>query len=154
MKDRRQLVLDRMNKILTDRYGDHFFYNRGEVPNEKRKGGGVLLLDGNEQADEEMFDRGRLGSSPNKVVMKPEIYVTLEDRKPHNEDVSRDLNKFRREILTLILMDQELRGIVGPNGELRYLGCVTDLTRDQAMNGEMGIIIAIKYPFIPDELKE
>jgi hypothetical protein len=128
----------------------NFVRNRGELPVDKRPG--VIQLDAHEIADIKAFDRGRVAASPNIIRLSPEIYITLEGRKPDNLAVGRDLNSIRVSILKAVLLDETLQGLVSSNGEIRYESCVTDLARGQNMDGEMGLVISFAYPLIPKEL--
>lgn len=153
MVDRRQNILNRLVDLLMVVAADNgltFVHNRGELPDDKRPA--LTLFDSHEVADQRAFERGRLGAAPNIMRMTPEIYVILKDRKPNNVDVGKDLNGFRLLILKTVLLDQTLQDLIGTNGEMRYDGCVTDLAKGQAMDGELGMTISFAYPFQPREL--
>lgn len=154
MTDRRQLVLDRLFAILQGIDGVQFVgRNRKELPQEKRPA--ILLFDAHEvrvDASERAMPRGRLVASPSIVRMAPEIWLVLDQKKPHNEGVGSLLNSLRLEVLKAVLRDDTLQSILGDNGEIRYEGCETDLSRQDAMNGEMGLAIGFIYPLIPSEL--
>lgn len=162
MTDRRDLLLERVYAILQGLAGQqigtgpvvqaaNIVRNRGEMPTDKRPA--IILMDADETSNKEAFGRGRPGSTPLLVEVRPEIYVCLEGRKPQNLSVGEDLNAFRIAILKLVLFDSQLATIIGsPTGEIRYEGCLTDLARGRNEDGELGMMIAFRYPFIPTEL--
>lgn len=151
--DRREAILAQLFVTLQGVPGfATYVRNRGELPNDKRPS--LILLDGAEVAKEAAFERGRTTASPNLMVLQPEIYISLDGRKPDNENVGQDLNAFRVLILKAIQADAVLDTLccVRDGGEIQYRGCQTDLARGNPMNGEMGLDIAIIYPFQPSEL--
>ena len=83
--------------------------------------------------------------------MTPEIYVVLETRPVGNLNVGKDLNTARLAILNAIMTDSVLWDIVGPNGNITYDGCVTDLARNRVMKGQIGLSVTFTYPLIVKE---
>lgn len=149
--DRRNLILTHLFTVLQRVQGPNtYWHNRDGIPQELLPG--LVLLDGDEDADRAAESKGRPGSTPNLVTIKPEIYLTLPDRKPLNENVSEDLNLMRKSVLKLVLTDARLEELVGSNGTIYYLGCMTDLARGRRMGGEMGILLDITYILRPSEL--
>jgi len=151
MSDKRELILARLFIVLGTIPGvDACVRNRGDLPVNKRPA--ITLLDGDESAKESTFDRGRMGASPNIVVMSPEIYVVLADNKQSPQLIGPALNAFRAAIIKAVLTDAELQNLVGGNGEIRYEAAVTDLARGRTIDGEIGIHISFKYVINPNEL--
>ena len=156
--DRREAILERLFTILQGIDGaNSVTRNRDQLPEDKHPA--IALLDGDEEARAETEHRGRLGKSPNRVTMKPEIYVVLEQQKPLNTTVGQELNAFRVAILGAVLNDTTLIGdqrasfgLIGSNGELFHAGCVTDLGKDRTMDGQMLIQLHITYTLNPAEL--
>jgi hypothetical protein len=167
--DRRELILDRLAALLegltipllggpppatvTEIPAGNFDRNRNEL--DKTKVPGILLLDGDEVRDtrQTLQPRGQQESQVPTQVMKmtPEIYVVLDVRGISNQNVGQDLNTARRMILATVLPDQTLQSIVGGNGDIVYDGCVTDLAKNRAMKGQLGISITFTYPLIRNE---
>jgi hypothetical protein len=110
------------------------------------------MLDGDEEAREDAEHRGRLGKAPNRITIKPEIYIALESQKPKNETVGAELNALRVAILKKVLADTQLQILAGSNGDVFYAGCMTDLARGRTMDGEMGLMLHVTYVFKPSEL--
>lgn len=148
MTDRREQILSRLFAVLQTNLVQ-CVRNRAELPDEARPAG--ILLDGDESANESAFNRGRL-VGPNLVSLQPEIYLVLNSRKPDNVNVGQDLNVLRAVVVKAILSDAQLLSLVGPNGEMQYKGCVTDLARGRGMDGEMGLNMTFIYVFNPNEL--
>lgn len=149
--DRRELILDATFEALKLVPGILSAYrNRGELPEDKRPA--ITMLDADERADERAFDKGRLASAPNIMVLRPEIYILLTNKEPKNEGVGQELSVLRREVLKVTLWNNTLKNIVGSNGEIRFEGCSTDMASGRSMQGQMQVHLAFKYPLIPNEL--
>jgi hypothetical protein len=161
MTDKREMILSRLFTVLQgvpgvatdpETGGPCVYRNRDELPDNKRPG--ILLLDANEVAEEKAKDRNRLSKSPDLVMIKPEIYVTLTTAKPQNEGQGEALSAMRSAVLKAVLLDDTLNDLcgVGKGGEMQYAGSLTDMARGQPMEGEIGIMISFTYIFKPTEL--
>lgn len=160
--DRRVLILSELEDLLgkltvTLSTGaieaGNFVRNRNELTAEKRPG--IILLDGDETPDPRVPapPTGRdTAIAPRIMLMRPEIYVVLETRKPQNKNLGEDLSIARAAIIAAVLKDRTLQQIVGTNGQIIYDGCVTDLARNRTMEGQIGISFTFVYPFIPFEI--
>lgn len=109
----------------------------------------IQIFDADEEADEREVGRSRPGNAPNLIMMTPEIFLVLGSA---TETVGADLNSFRAKIIKAITSDDQLRNLVGSNGEIRYKGCATGLSQGRMMEGEMGIRIDFTYVLNPAEL--
>lgn len=131
----------------------HIVHNRNELDEDLVPG--IILLDADEvrSTTQTMRERGLQESKvPIQVMrMTPEIYVVLDPRGNVNLNVGADLNTARLAILGAVLVDTKLQQIVGANGNIIYDGCVTDLARNRAMRGQLGISITFQYPLLPKE---
>jgi hypothetical protein len=168
--DRREEILERLAAILsgltitlsaanaaqglpTTLPAGNFVLNRNELPSGKVPG--IILCDGDEINDPRMVRKARgqteTGIPPQLIKMTPEIYVVLDERKPNNVNVGADLNLARLAIIAAIFPDQTLQAIVGNNGDIIYEAGITDLARNRAMQGQLGISISFSYPLLPSE---
>jgi hypothetical protein len=148
MTDRREQILAKLETILAAIDGVQFCgRNRDQLPDGKRPA--ILLLDGDEEGGRSADHRNRIGASPNLVLMKPEIYFALDDRKPQNENVGQDANAMRVKILKAVLNDQGLTGLCT---NVFYAGVITDLARGREMIGQMGLMFEFTYALKPSEL--
>lgn len=162
--DRRDRILQQLFDILSKLQIEmttgvikpgNFARNRNELPAEKVPG--ILLLDADEVWDPrtpELSSRGDAKMTPGLLRMTPEIYVTLEVRKPLNTNVGKDLNFARAKIIGAIVNDPVLAQLVGANGQIKYDGCVTDLARNRTMVGQLGLSFTFVYPFVPTEFND
>jgi hypothetical protein len=152
MTDRRELVLQRLLAILaTLQTVQHVVRNRGELPPGKRPA--IVLLDADEVARAFVpQQRGRLIAYPSLVDMTPEIYVVMDLREPDNTLIGEDMDALRIAIIKAITADQELHGILSANGDIRYVGCETDMASGRTMEGQLHIKMTFTYPLIPSEL--
>lgn len=164
--DRRQLILTQLYDILSGLSipllggldgpatiaTGNIVNNRDELPASLVPG--MILLDADETAVPllQLAPGRETRTGPSLMKLSPEIYIVLDVRKPQNTNVSIDLNTARAAILDLVLHDATLLAYVGANGRITYGGCVTDLARNRAVQGQMGLMIDFVYPFIPDEI--
>jgi hypothetical protein len=147
--DRREAILSRIFALLDSVSGIPAYRNRGNVLVDKRPA--LVLLDGIEDARDDLRGRGRPSHTPNVIIMRPEIYIALRPQLD-NEGVGEELNALRGAILKLILTDATLAGLHTRNGEIFYNGCLTDLAQNEPMDGLMSLLLLIAYPFMPEEL--
>lgn len=154
MADKRELMLVRLLAILTSVAGmETVARNRGLMVNDKRPA--IILLDGDESIQTQATKRSNspeLSATINRT--RPEIYVLLKEGRPTNEiagglTIGSELNRLRIDITQKIASDAQLKTILGPNGGIRYLGCVTDLKSGNALSGEMRLDFTFDYVFDP-----
>lgn len=149
--DRRESILARLAVILAGIDGIRSSWrNRGELQSDKRPAS--VLLDGLETADEGAFTRGRQVASKNIVVLRPEIYVLLQDARLDSATVGTELNNWRRKVILAIQGDAALIALLGSNGHINYLGTETDMASGRPMQGEIRVDFAFGYVFDPREL--
>lgn len=178
VQDRRALILSQLAVLLSGNSiqltgtdgtpavipAGNFVRNRNELPGQNpadpqgsvSKVPGIILLDGDEVNDPRAIPRAQgqtaLQMRAQLVRMTPEIYVVLDVRKPANLNVGEDLNLARMAILGLIIPDPVIQEIVGANGGITYDGCVTDLSKNRDMRGQLGISLTFTYPWLPGEV--
>jgi len=128
--------------------------NRNVLP--KQLVPGIIMCDGDEINDPRIQRKERgsteTGVPPQVMKMTPEIYVVLDERKPGNVNVGEDLNLARLAILAVLLPDRTLQAITGTNGDILYDAAVTDLARNRAMEGQLGLALTFSYPLLPSEV--
>lgn len=148
MIDRRENILAKILEILKTIEGmESIERNRDQLPADMRPA--ILLLDGHEEARRDADGRGRVGAAPNRVIMKPEIYIALDTRKPKNLNVGPRLNAFRALVIGKLMTNSELEGMCE---NMFYAGSISDLAKDGGMDGVMGISIEFTYLLKPAEL--
>lgn len=146
--------MDRLSVIVqtvAENLHAHYFRNRGELPDEKRPA--IVLFDADEVSEPPIQSNSvRPAASANLVHLTPQIIVILKDDKPHNANVGPLLAEFRLAILSSVITDTELIGLIGKNGSFRFNGCATDLGRERTCIGEMQVSMSFIYAFKPDEI--
>lgn len=147
MADRREDILARLLVIASGIEGVKTA-RRNEISVSERSRPGIVILDADEVVESPATGSGKPARAPSIVSMTPEVVIQLADQ---SEDVGTQLNLYRMRWLSAVLNDAALLGLVGPNGEVRYEGCATGLSRGRSMEGEMGIAIAFLYPLKPSE---
>jgi hypothetical protein len=61
------------------------------------------------------------------VKMMPQIFVVLKNKKPQNDGIGPELNDYRGKIIRALAYDAQLLALIGPNGDISYDGCLTDM---------------------------
>jgi hypothetical protein len=155
--DRRELILARMFlnlqtvTPLPPATTLNIVRNRGGLPPELRPG--IVMLDGVEDHLSYVEKRGRPALSPNKVRLRPQIFILLTPRDTvKNEGVGQELNAYRVKVVQAMDQDPTLMALIGANGEFVYVGGSTDMQTGSAMKGEFKLDFAVVYPFNPSEL--
>jgi len=150
--DRREAILERISAIiLTPGLGfASSVRNRGLRQNEQRPA--CVLLDGDE-SPKLVHNNRRSGRAsmltPQIMIMRPELYVLLVEKRPTNVEVGQDLNAKRIALVAAIAEDTALATLLGSNGGMVYNGCVTDLKSGSALTGQMRLDFAYTYTFYP-----
>jgi hypothetical protein len=139
---RREEILNRVFEILETIPGlVTKARNRGLMDNDMRPCG--LLLDADEQTIVTGAGRGRQKMQPVIVKMMPQIFIVLKGKKPANEGVGAELNDYRAKIITALNDDAQLLALIGPNGDISYDGCLTDLKNGSTWDGQMQLDFSI-----------
>ena len=147
--NRREEVLSRLLAILEGLDGfETVVRNRGLLDNDKFPG--IVLLDGDETSTKLADGRGRQRMSPVITAMHPQVFILLKTAQPTNENVGQNLNTRRGTIIGAISADAQLLALIGPNGDITYDGCETDLKSGGAMVGEMRLDLTIKCVMNPN----
>lgn len=147
---KRELILERLAAVLAAVDGSLEFVRNRAMPTDKRPA--IQLLDSDETAQREAFNRGRPSTTPNFVVMSPGIYVVIKNKKPVNEAAGPELNAFAAKVIKAVMTDAALKELVGSNGEIRYEGLATDLGEDQTQEGKARVLVSFVYVFRPSDL--
>ena len=119
--------------------------NDTEIPEDKLPA--AIVFDGDEQTNVTDIASGRPGSRPYLPEMTPEIVIAQQA-----DEVGSELTTLRRELIKRVLNDAELKGLVGTNGGVRYLGCQTDLGWGRSLQGALRAQFTFKYPLKIEEL--
>jgi hypothetical protein len=139
MVDRREEILNRLEVILPAVPGVVSFF-RNEVKAPEGKLPAVILLDGDEMADEAAFGRGRPANAITVMTMMPEIYIIVME----GDDLGTRLNELRTRVKHAILNDAQLLALA-KDGDVRYEGMQTALALGRSMAGEAGLNFSIAY---------
>jgi hypothetical protein len=162
-RDRRELILDRLDVILSTVPGVvRAKRNDPSVPEGLRPAS--LLLDSDEDMDPRGAGRNRPSFAPFIVNMRPEIYLLLEGEP---EEAGRDLNALHDEVLSLVLRDGPLLALTLDGKGVKYEGARAGFGLGRQMEAEMAMDFTITFyenpeplceplaapdePFLPDE---
>jgi hypothetical protein len=161
MTDKREMILSQMLLLLStvsDTYDPsqslNVFRNRAEIPADKLPA--VVLLDGKESLKyPKMLPVATRGGAliPAVYDLHPQVFIVLRPRDDiQNEGVGEELSGLRMQVLKAIIQDDGLRGLLGSNGELNYLGHDTDLQTGSTVLGQMQLNFQLSYVFDPNDL--
>jgi hypothetical protein len=160
--DKREAILEQMLVVLgqvgsgwvAQANGEtSVFRNRAEIPTEKLPA--LVLLDGSET----IIARPGWGSStgitpstpaPQIYQLTPQVFIVCKPRDTiENVGVGEELSAMRMKLLTAMLNDDELDGLLGSNGDIFYLGHQTDLQTGSTVLGTMQVNFQLNYVFDP-----
>jgi hypothetical protein len=156
MLDKREAILERMLALLqtvnTVTPPFSVFRNRAEIPIEKLPA--LVLLDGREDLKFPQMPHTRGGAIvPSVFDLKPQVFIVLKPRDDiNNVGVGEELSATRMQVLKAFIQDDELRGMLGSNGEINYLGHETDLQTGSTVLGQMQLNFQLSYVFDPNDL--
>jgi hypothetical protein len=166
MTDKREMILAHVLVLLgtvNDTYDPsqvlNVFRNRAEIPIDKLPA--VVLLDGKENIKYPKLPYGKGGASytpggssiPTVYDLLPQVFIVLKPRDDiNNTGVGEELSGLRMQVLKAIIQDSDLRYMLGSNGELNYLGHVTDLQTGSTVLGQMQLNFQLSYVFDPNDL--
>lgn len=154
-QDRREDILARLVAVAATLVTeDCAFRNTISVPEKKRPA--IVILDGDEIADEADNERKRPPLAPRIVAMTPEVHFLLEGRADTAAEgdqvrVGGALNTLRTRFLKAVLTDASLVALC-VDGDIRYDGFTTGLGAGRSMEGEAGVGLTFRYLLRPDKL--
>jgi hypothetical protein len=149
--DKRELLLLRLEAALRAIPGIAAVYrDRGEF--EVDKVPLVLLLDGVERKLQGSEALGRR-VGPSIMGLNPQIFFVMKPVPLREADtLGPALSDWRVRLLKCIMKDQQLLSLVGPNGDIEYLGSETDMQTGRSMEGQLQISVQFRYVFNPTDL--
>lgn len=147
MRDRREEALERLKAIAVALEEGKVERNQEIISDD---GTYIIVLDADEAIRHETdFELGRPARAVTMMTMVPEYRVRL-GKTPAN--VGTELNRIRLRLLKAVLTDDELAGIYGSNGHVRYHSADTALGWGRTTEGDMAVRFAITYPLLVSEL--
>lgn len=150
MADTREAILKHLAKLAAkiDGIDETQRMMRDFVNTEE--GAAIVVFDGSEQrAATGASDGPRDGRASAVFAMRPELHVFLQATPG---DAGKALNKIRASAISIVVLDEDLRALAGPNGWVRYLGCDTSAERGRAVEADMSLVFEIGYVVSPLKL--
>lgn len=146
MTDKREVILSTMFTVLGTVTGlITFARNRGLLDQDKRPV--CILLDGSETLRSTVTQKiGQARLAPHIMIMRPQIWIILDNRKPQNLLVGQDLNALRIAVLEALTTDITLSAAIGASGNISLESVTTDLESGKLVEGQMLMQLAIEYP--------
>lgn len=100
----------------------------------------IVVFDADEIANEQ-DPTNRPTRTPRRVLMTPEILIKVVGVP---ESVGTAMNAILSDLQDAVVADAALIALV-KDGEIRYMGCATQLAIGRAMIGEMGVSFSFNY---------
>ena len=125
MTDRREDILTRLVAIVQD-IGDFATVGRNiaDLPDEALPA--LIVMDGDEEADDQARTKGRPAYAPNIVRMSPSIHAVVSGSAA---DLGPAMNALRAKIMREILFDSTLTTLCH-NGQMSYDACAAGMFSD------------------------
>lgn len=141
--DKREMILVRLNAILTTLAGDSgIFVYRDRADFDKEELPAYILLDGTETKLLQSKDmRG-----PAIMLLQCQMFwVALQTDNNLNVNVGPDLSAKRSAMIAAVVRDGELQDMLGPNGYIEYRGMETDMQTGGEVIGQFRLDFAFAY---------
>ena len=154
--DKREAILARILALLRTVNGVtpplQVFRNRAQFETPQLPA--LVLLDGKEVLKNPSMPHTRGGAIvPTVYDLTPQVFIILRPRENINDGgVGEELSDLRMQVLKAIIYDDDLRGLLGSNGEINYLGHETDLQTGSTIEGQMRLDFQLSYVFDPIDL--
>lgn len=117
------------------------YRNVTDVPETRRPA--IVMLDGDETADESAYGRKRPSNGPVEMILKPELFILCSDLA--------ELETTQHQAIKAFLTDSSLVARCH-DGDIRYLGLATGLGVGRSMEFECGLDFEFRYMLRPDRL--
>lgn len=147
MTDKRELIIQRLVAIAQSIDGIRNVFRNKNVGSDSDCPA-IIILDGDEAADDNDPHRQTKTPDPRRVGMTPEIYV-IHGSTP--ETIGTILNEYRVKLMVAIMGDDTLQSLCE---EIRYEASATDLSRGRSMEGQIGVSFTFTYMMKPWELTQ
>lgn len=123
-------------------------FNRNKLDYSAVKLPGIVLLDGDDEADDADPVRGDRtgGRAARKCEMSPQVAILVQ---AGQERIGREMNRVRRAWLNRVLNDADLITLCGPEGYIRYQGTNRSYQIGRNMDGTMLVNVSFGYIFKP-----
>lgn len=162
-RDRREEILSKVQSLLAGVAGlkNPVCYRNRDAFDDQRFLPAVILLDGSE---ERLTDIGRASGvvyMPASVVaLTPQIFIQARPRDDESNEqldgvaapIGPELSMWRTKVLKALTTDANLVALLGSNGQIEYVGCVTDMQTGSALEGMIQFNFRFSYVLRPDEL--
>lgn len=147
MTDRREAILERLVEIAED-LGTFATVGRNiaDLPDEALPA--LILMDGDEEADDQVKQKGRPAHGPNIVRMTPSLHAVVSGSAG---ELGPAMNDIRAKLIREILFDNTLTTLCH-NGQMSYDACATGMFGDgERLIAEIGVSFTFEYVLRPSE---
>lgn len=143
-EDRREAILVRLEAILLETAvsgsGINVYRDRAELEDNELPA--YVLLDGGEERTINTSDR----RGPTLLTMSPQIfYVPVPPTTRVNEGLGPQMSEHRAKLISAVMNDGELAGLVGANGWVEYRGMESDTQTGGEVQGQFRLDFGVAY---------
>jgi hypothetical protein len=156
MIDAREQIILRLVELLGSVSGITAVYrDRGQTTEDSLPA--AYVLDGEETIPQEardgIFRSKSVKMRPTPMTLRPQIFILLKPRDTVlnltldnvSAPIGPELSAYRFQVLSAIVNDPTLLGLLTTNGQMIYLGCDTDMQTMSAMNGSLQMHFEFTY---------
>lgn len=143
--DRRELVLSRLAVVL-GALGVAFGRNDPVISESALPK--ITMLDADEDANRDVFDRGRPADGPNRIGVTPQVYITLAADTP--ELAGGAMSEWEETITSAVLNDATLRSLC-VDGRMEFNGIESAVASGRTLLGQMSLDFTFWYRLDTEE---
>jgi len=149
--DQREAILVRLLAVSeeTAKTVDSSFEGRRNEPDLPGTAKWVVVLDGDEIAEDADRDGRSPMETPRHIVMTPEVQFRLLAK---SEDAGTSLNALRAALIPAVLGDTDLLDLSTGRSKIRYRGSVTVTERGKKLDGAISVAFSFHYVLKPEAL--
>lgn len=161
-KDRREQIMtllgDLLGAITNGSQAIQVFRDRGELDQPSR--GSFVLLDGKEELVTQIRGQSMTNTPAAVFRLTPEIWYVAKARDDTTNltldgvsaPIGPELSAVRLSVIKTLLTDPNLEALLGPNGQVAYLGCNTDMQSGSTIEGQLQLLFSFDYVLDPRKL--
>lgn len=158
-KDTRETILEYLQSIIAAVKDDadaplfkNVWRNRAEVQDVDRPC--VVIFEGSETLITNTDGKGIVRHPPAVYRMEPQVFILHKSRDDTTNltldgeaaPIGQEMTDFRTRLLNAVINDENLVGLVGTNGQVRFLGFATDMATGRPALGQQLLLFALNYP--------
>lgn len=143
--ERKEQILGRLVELANDMPGVKTV-QRNDVAFSETDVPAIVILDGDEEADDSAYQRKRGSLTPVIVALSPEVFFLVDD--PESKNAGTRLNALYLAFLRKCLNDTKLRSLAHDD-DIRFNSFGSGFAAGRVMRAEGNLSLTIRYVFYP-----